>query len=84
MLSTVMIIVGMGYSSTVPAEKMLAIDFTGGANLRMVCVDQQSADRIRNTLAADAKFAAEYPTTGVNTYGESGNEYNVRLKLNSK
>lgn len=83
-LSTVMIIVGMGYSSTVPAEKMLAIDFTGGANLRMVCVDQQSADRIRNTLAADAKFAAEYPTTGVNTYGESGNEYNVRLKLNSK
>ena len=82
--SAVLIVAGVSYSSTVPAEKMLAIDFTGGANLRMVCIDQQSADDIRDKLRADAEFKAEFPTTGVNTYGESGNEYNVRLKLNSK
>ena len=87
-LSIALIIAGVGYSSSVPTEKMLAIDFTGGANLRMVCVDDQSADSIRKKLAADAEFTAAYPTTGVNTYGaiagEDGNEFNVRLKLNSK
>lgn len=83
-LSAVLIVAGIGYSSSVPAEKMLAIDFTGGANLRMVCTDQGTAKDIREALANDAEFSKEYPTVGVNTFGESGKEYNVRLKLNSK
>jgi len=88
-LSTILIIAGIGYAGGVPAEKMLAIDFTGGANLRMVCVNEQGADDIRKALNDDAKFKAEYPTTGVNTYGDTGSgetskEFNVRLKLNSE
>jgi len=83
-LSAVLIVAGVGYSSSVPAEKMLAIDFTGGANLRMVCVEEGSVKEIRKTLSEDAEFLKEYPTFGVNTYGESGKEYNVRVKLNAK
>ncbi|MFK7740557.1 MAG: protein translocase subunit SecD [Planctomycetota bacterium] len=81
-LSALLIIGGIGYATTVPAEKMLGIDFTGGANLRMVLSSESSDEDVRATLAADEAFVAKYPTTSVNTVGESGNEFNVRLKLN--
>ncbi|MFT7534661.1 MAG: SecD/SecF fusion protein [Hyphomicrobiaceae bacterium] len=81
--SAIVIIAGLAYATTVPSEKVLSIDFTGGANLRMVCSEGLEPDFIRDALTNDEKFIAEYPTTGVNTYGESGSQFNVRLKLNS-
>ncbi len=86
-LSAIVIIAGVGYSTTVPAEKMLSIDFTGGANLRMVCNQDLPVQTIRDALAKDSEFAVEYPTTAVspvNATGDAGNQFNVRLKLNSK
>ena len=83
-ISTIVIVAGLGYAATVPAEKMLSIDFTGGADLRMVCREQLTADTIRDALKNDAEFVAQYPTTGVNTFGDTGNQYNVRLKLNAE
>jgi SecD/SecF fusion protein len=82
--SLIVIVAGLAYTASVPAEKMLSIDFTGGANLRMVCSEKLSADAVRDMLSGDAEFVAQYPTTSVNTYGDSGNEYNVRLKLNAE
>ncbi len=83
-LSAIVIVAGLAYSVTVPSEKVLSIDFTGGANLRMVTNEKLTADNVRDALSGDAAFFAEYPTTGVNTYGETGKQFNVRLKLNAK
>lgn len=83
-ISGILILAGLGYASTVPAEKMLAIDFTGGANLRMVLNETVEADAVRDALSGDAEFIKLYPTTTVNTFGKDGNEFNVRLKLNEK
>ncbi|MFT4513216.1 MAG: SecD/SecF fusion protein [Planctomycetota bacterium] len=82
-LSAIVIVAGLSYSMSVPSEKLLSIDFTGGANLRMVCSQDLTADFVRDALKNDKEFIAEYPTTGVNTYGETGNQFNVRLKLNA-
>ena len=83
-LSAIVIIGGLAYSTTVPSEKVLSIDFTGGANLRMVCNEQLEDKQVRTMLSDDKAFNTEYPTIGVNTYGETDKEFNVRLKLNSK
>lgn len=83
LLSTVLIIGGVGYSLSVPAEEKLSIDFTGGSNLRMVCAEPTDAGAIRETLGKDAEFLKAYPTYSVNKVGEDGTEYNIRLKLTS-
>lgn len=83
-LSTIVIVGGVAYSFTVPSEKVLSIDFTGGANLRMVCSEDLSDEDVRAAMAGDKEFIAEYPTTSVNTYGDTGNQFNVRLKLTPK
>jgi SecD/SecF fusion protein len=86
-VSTLVIVAGLVYAFTaVPREVMLGIDFTGGANLRMVVSQPMSADDARGRLAADAEFRTDYPNATVNTIGvadASGhvNEFNVRLKL---
>ncbi|MBL8729639.1 MAG: protein translocase subunit SecD [Planctomycetes bacterium] len=86
-LSTVVIVAGLVYAFTaVPREVMLSIDFTGGANLRMVVSQPMSADDARARLAGDAEFQADYPNATVNTIGEADasgrvSEFNVRLKL---
>ena len=81
LLSTALIIGGVGYSLTVPAEEKLSIDFTGGSNLRMVCAEPTTDEAVRATLAGDAAFLAAYPTYSVNNVGEDGTSYNIRLKL---
>ncbi len=81
LLSTALIVGGVGYSLTVPAEEKLSIDFTGGSNLRMVCAEPTTDEAVRATLAGDAAFLAAYPTYSVNNVGEDGTSYNIRLKL---
>ena len=80
-LSAVLIVAGVGFSLTVSPETKLSIDFTGGSNLQMVCAEPTDADDIRDTLKADAEFAAAYPTFSVNPFGEDGTGFNIRLKL---
>ena len=81
MLSALVILGGVGYSTTVAPEEKLSIDFTGGSNLQMVCAEPTNADGIRATLAGDAEFLKAYPTYSVNPFGEDGTGYNIRLKL---
>jgi len=80
-LSALLIIGGISYATTVPAEKSLSIDFTGGSNLQMVCAEGTDADTIRATLKADEEFMAAYPTFSVNKSGDENTNYNIRLKL---
>ena len=85
--SIVLITAGLAFSLfAVPRETMLGIDFTGGANLRMVTAQALTADEVRDKLAGDPQFEAAYPNVTVNTVGEAEagerfSQFNVRLKL---
>ena len=90
-ISTIVIIGGLTYAFTqVPKEIMLGMDFTGGANLQMVLVEETTADDIRTRLAGDQAFKQEYPHATVNIVNEDEDDedlersavFNVRLKLN--
>jgi SecD/SecF fusion protein len=86
--SVVLIAAGLVYALFVaPREKTLGIDFTGGANLRMVLTESTSVESVRERLTADAAFNATYPNATVNTVGDNADgerstQFNVRLKLN--
>jgi SecD/SecF fusion protein len=72
----------------VPREKMLGMDFTGGANLLMVASQEMSADEVRQLVGGDAKFKADYPNVDVNTVEASANgksrQFSLKLKLTDK
>jgi protein-export membrane protein SecD/preprotein translocase SecF subunit len=86
--SAVVIAAGVFYALfVVPREVLLGIDFTGGANLRMMVSAPMSDQTVRNRLAQDAEFAREYPNVQVNRYGEAAadgtaTQFNLRIKLN--
>ncbi len=86
--SAVFIGVGLVYAVFVaPREVTLGIDFTGGANMRMVLAQPMTTEVIKGKLAGDAAFDQAYPNAQVNAFGElnadgTGNEFNVRIKLN--
>jgi protein-export membrane protein SecD/preprotein translocase SecF subunit len=85
--STLLLVGGLAYALFVaPREETLGIDFTGGANLRMVLAEPTTDQAVRNQLAGDPAFQREYPNVKINTVGataETGtsNEFNIRLKL---
>ncbi|MFY9342862.1 MAG: protein translocase subunit SecD [Planctomycetota bacterium] len=84
--SGVLIAAGLVYAAFVPNEVKFGIDFTGGANLRIVLAEPMTDAAVKDALRADAKFAQQYPNVQVNRYGEAradgtGNEFNLRLKL---
>jgi SecD/SecF fusion protein len=71
----------------VPREVMLGMDFTGGANLRMVLAEATTVDSVRRSIEGDQAFDSAYPHVTVNTVGEPDaqerfSQFNVRLKLN--
>ncbi|MCK5943237.1 MAG: protein translocase subunit SecF, partial [Planctomycetes bacterium] len=82
--SAVLMIGGLGYSTTVSPEEKLSIDFTGGSNLRMVLAEPTDAEAIRSMLDAAEDFKKDYPTVSVNSVGDDGTQYNIRLKLTSE
>src|SRR5690606_32691320 len=85
--STVVIVAGMCYALfAVPREEMLGLDFTGGANLRMVITEPMSRAEALKVMENDTAFKAAYPNITVNTVGEPDSQgrtaqINVRLKL---
>ncbi|MFM1872993.1 MAG: hypothetical protein RL398_2415 [Planctomycetota bacterium] len=86
-LSAVVIGGGMAYALFgVPREEMLGLDFTGGANLRMVVQQPMSRSELVAKLDGDAAFKKAYPNITVNTVGEPDaqgrtTQSNIRLKL---
>jgi len=85
--STIVIVVGLAYAFfVVPREVLLGIDFTGGANLKMVLAEPTSAEEVRANLGSDPAFGKEYPNLAVNYVGDidahgNATKFNVRLKL---
>ena len=85
--STIVIVVGLAYAFfVVPREVLLGIDFTGGANLKMVLAEPTSSEAVKNRLRGDAAFGQEYPNVAVNYVGDidahgNATKFNVRLKL---
>ncbi|MCB9887842.1 MAG: protein translocase subunit SecD [Planctomycetes bacterium] len=85
--SFLVIVLGMCYALfMVPREEMLGLDFTGGANLRMVLAEPATRAEVLAAMEGDAKFHADYPNITVNTVGEPDaqgrtSQMNVRLKL---
>ena len=86
--SAAVLIAGVAYALfAVPNEVKLGIDFTGGANLRMMLAAPMTDEAVRARLESDPEFAREYPNVQVNRYGESNadgtaNQFNLRVKLN--
>jgi hypothetical protein len=71
----------------IPSEVMLGLDFTGGADLRMVLKQPLASDTVRERIAKDAVLSKEYPNITVNTVEAEadGNsrQFTLRLKLNA-
>jgi SecD/SecF fusion protein len=85
-VSSVVIVGGLLYAATVPAEKMLGLDFTGGANLQMVLEHPTTAQEVRSVIEGDAEFKRLFASPTVNTVGDPDlqglhDTFNVRLKL---
>jgi SecD/SecF fusion protein len=85
--STIVIVAGLIYGFfVVPREVLLGIDFTGGANLKMVLAQPTSDEAVRRQITSDDAFAKAYPNVAVNYVGDLDAErkatrFNVRLKL---
>lgn len=85
--SAVVIGAGLVYAFVVPPREVtLGIDFTGGANLRMVLATPMTDEAVRARLRSDQEFARDYPNVQVNRVGEAnpdgtGDQFNMRIKL---
>lgn len=85
--SVVVIGAGLAYALFgVPREEMLGIDFTGGANLRMVLQSPLSQKELVERIEADQAFHGAYPNLSTNTVGDPDaqgrtTQFNIRLKL---
>jgi protein-export membrane protein SecD/preprotein translocase SecF subunit len=85
--SALVIVAGLAYATLVaPREITLGIDFTGGANLRVMLATPATEAEVKDALAADQPFNSQYKNVQVNRYGDAnpdgtGNQFNIRLKL---
>ncbi|HLQ38457.1 MAG TPA: protein translocase subunit SecD, partial [Planctomycetota bacterium] len=85
-LSGAVIVFGIVYAGfVVPTDKLLGMDFTGGANLQMALEQPTGAEVIRTELAKDPGFHSRFPNPTVNTIGEvadnKATHFNIRVKL---
>jgi len=83
-ISVIVIIAGLAYVATVPADKVLALDFTGGAALEVQLKEPMSRADMVARLASDPEFAKDFPDPLVNTLdvrdGKS-TRFSIKLKL---
>lgn len=84
-ISLVLIIGSVIYAFTADRDKILALDFTGGANMQMVLTEPMDVTDVRKTIAANSEFAERFGEPSVNTYGEADGEtarkFNLKIKL---
>jgi SecD/SecF fusion protein len=85
-LSVVFVVVGIAIFATTSPDTKYAIDFTGGANLKVVLKEPTDRDTIFNRLSADAEFKRDFPAPIVNTVGDTTDDgkarkFSIRVKL---
>jgi SecD/SecF fusion protein len=83
-LSMLIVVLGLGFAATVPTDRMLGLDFTGGASLHLTLREQLTEQELRERMASDPEFNAEYPDPLVTQLGTDGKSFSVKLKLNAK
>jgi SecD/SecF fusion protein len=84
--SGVAITAGLLYAFlVVPVDVMFGLDFTGGADLRMVLKEPLATQQVNDRLKKDAVLVREYPNIVVNTIeqGEDkrSRQFSLRVKL---
>ena len=86
--SIIAIIAGLAYSTTVPADKVLGLDFTGGASVELRLSEPQTVAQVRDLMATDEAFNAEFPDPMVNTMGSlvdgKASSFSVKLKISEE
>ena len=85
-MSVVFIAFGLIEFFTSSADSKYAIDFTGGADLKVVLRENHTAQEIRDLLANDAEMKGRFPSPIVNTVGETSadgtaRKFSIRVKL---
>lgn len=82
--SSIAVIAGLAAFATIPADVKYGLDFTGGADLRVVLKEPMSAEDMRQLLASHEKFRQEFPNPQVNRSAEKPNEFTIKLKLTDR
>lgn len=71
----------------IPSEVMLGLDFTGGADLRMILKQPVASQVIKDRISNDAVLSKNYPNIKVNTVEAEADgrsrEFTMRLKLDA-
>ncbi|MBI5850696.1 MAG: protein translocase subunit SecD [Planctomycetes bacterium] len=81
-ISIVVIGIGLTAFATIPNDDKYGIDFTGGANLKVVLREQKTADEVRDLLG---EYAKRFDGVIVNTVGDvidgKATRFSIRVKL---
>ncbi|MEZ5964911.1 MAG: protein translocase subunit SecD [Planctomycetota bacterium] len=77
---------GLLHFFTAPREKVLGLDFTGGASLQVALKEPMTRDQIKSRLLANEEFGREFPDPQIITAGGTGADgqaksFAVKLKL---
>ncbi|MDP6929055.1 MAG: protein translocase subunit SecD [Planctomycetota bacterium] len=84
-LSVIVIAAGIANFTQVPNAIKYGLDFTGGADLKVVFKEAKSPEELRERLRASAGFKTDFPNPVVNTAGAAdggrAREFSVKLKL---
>jgi SecD/SecF fusion protein len=70
----------------VSSDTTFGLDFTGGANLRIVLKEETKTQDVREALEANEEFASQFPRAVVNSVGEvdaegKADEFSIKVKL---
>ncbi|MEM7202766.1 MAG: protein translocase subunit SecD [Planctomycetota bacterium] len=87
-VSAIVVVGGLIYVFTVPNDKKLGLDFTGGANLEVVLKESSTAAELRNRLASIDAFRAEFPDPSITTRDanedDRSQKFSIKLKLSDE
>lgn len=80
--SVVFLVLGLGYVSVgVSTDRMLGLDFTGGASMQVSLADSRTEQQVRQELPP--AFTDEYPDPLINSLGGEGKSFSIKVKLTS-
>ena len=85
-VSAILMVASLVTFTTVPTGTKLGLDFTGGAQLRLVFAKPITVAQLRSDLGG-SEFAKQYPSWSVNTIGQGIGEddptdnFNIKIKL---
>lgn len=83
--SIAVILIGLIYAATVRSDRMLGLDFTGGASVELRLKEGLTPLELAQRMESDPEFAAEFPDPMINTVGEltgdTATAFTVKLKI---